>query len=201
MFLNLLPLNLQFFATDEGSGGTSDNWIDDYYKSIEGNQDDNGNDGKSDDKSKQDEHMIPKKRFDEVNKKYKELSDLMKTKQVEYDEMVKKVEEGEASLKEAQKAIEKGKERIKTLEKVIQGIFEAELEEIDEAYHELIPEDMSIEEKLDWLVKAKKKGLFKSQSYEIEIGGMSNPAKQTSSRSFEGLNPIQLLTMGYGQRK
>ena len=191
----LLKLDLQYFATDgEGTGGDDagggDSWLDDYYP--QGNE-------KKGAEDKQPENMIPKARFDKINAKYKELSELNSTKQAEYDELVKKLDEGTESYKKLEESFTASNERIEALEGLLKSMLDAELEMIDEEYHELVPKDKPIEQQLEWLTKAKQKGLFVKTSFEFEIGQPSNP-RQTGkgAKMYEGMNPIQLLKMGYG---
>jgi ribonucleoside-triphosphate reductase len=187
----LLRLHLQFFAEggeggegSEGSGtadkGGSDDtsWIDDLYKDTT-----------------KDEGMIPKSRFDTVNSKYKELSISSQKTAGDYEALKTTHGEAEAALKVSG-------ERVTALEGVIKSLVDAQLEQIDESYHDLIPQDKTIEQQLDWIVKAQAKGMFGmgKGSYEIEIGGMTNPGSgRKGGRSTEGANPLQLLTMGYGK--
>lgn len=191
----LLKLDLQYFATDgEGTGGDDagggDSWLDDYYP--QGNE-------KKGAEDKQPENMIPKARFDKINAKYKELSELNSTKQAEYDELVKKLDEGTETYKKLEESFTASNERIEALEGLLKSMLDAELEMIDEEYHELVPKDKPIEQQLEWLTKAKQKGLFVKTSFEFEIGQPSNP-RQTGkgTKAYEGMNPIQLLKMGYG---
>lgn len=188
-----MTLDLQYFATDgegtEGSGG--DNWLDSYYSQGEGEKETAGD--------KQHENMIPKARFDKVNAKYKELTELNKAKQGEYDELVKKLDEGTESYKKLEESYTASTERIEALEGLLKSMLETELEMVDEEYHELVPKDKPIEQQLEWLTKAKQKGLFVKTSFEFEIGQPSNPRQNGKGHKlYEGMNPIQLLKMGYG---
>lgn len=191
----LLPLDLQFFAeggeagdtggTDSGNG---DEWVDSYYT------------GQDDNKGKQEENMIPKSRFDKVNTKYKELSELSKTKQAEFDALSAELAEADNSYKQLEENFTTTSKRVEALEGVLQTIINAELETIDESYHDLIPKDKPIEEQLAWLTKAKQKGLFTTNGFEFEIGQLSNPKQSNKiQKGFENMNPIQLLTMGYSK--
>jgi ribonucleoside-triphosphate reductase len=139
--------------------------------------------------------MIPKSRFDTVNSKYKELSISSQKTAGDYEALKTTHGEAEAALKVSG-------ERVTALEGVIKSLVDAQLEQIDESYHDLIPQDKTIEQQLDWIVKAQAKGMFGmgKGSYEIEIGGMTNPGSgRKGGRSTEGANPLQLLTMGYGK--
>lgn len=190
----LLPLNLQFFAEDGGGaggeGGGDGDWLDNYYS-------DKDKEGKGD---KGNENMIPKSRFDSVNSKYKDLLDSSKSKQTEYDDMVKQLEEHGNTAKTLQETIDAGGKRVEALEIVIKGMLDAELEQIDADYHELVPSDKPIEEQLDWLRKAKSKGMFGSKGYEFEIGQPSNPRNSGKAGRADGMNPLQMLSMGYSNK-
>lgn len=166
-------------------------------------------DNKKADKDK--EIMIPKSRFDEVNNAYKEL----KAKLAELEEAHKKKEQEEAekrgefeSLYNQTKAdLEKvtqnyktTQKRVEVLEGVINELLEAKLENIDEKYHDLIPENLTPEQKLAWVVKAEKKGLFGNTNAEIPLGEPTNP-KAKEEVNVNKMNPLQLLLAGYSKRK
>ena len=166
-------------------------------------------DNKKADKDK--EIMIPKSRFDEVNNAYKEL----KAKLAELEEAHKKKEQEEAekrgefeSLYNQTKAdLEKvtqnyktTQKRVEVLEGVINELLEAKLENIDEKYHDLIPENLTPEQKLAWVVKAEKKGLFGNTNAEIPLGEPTNP-KAKEEVNVDKMNPLQLLLAGYSKRK
>lgn len=166
-------------------------------------------DNKKADKNK--EIMIPKSRFDEVNNAYKEL----KAKLAELEETHKKKEQEEAekrgefeSLYNQTKAdLEKvtqnyktTQKRVEVLEGVINELLEAKLENIDEKYHDLIPENLTPEQKLAWVVKAEKKGLFGNTNAEIPLGEPTNP-KAKEEVNVDKMNPLQLLLTGYSKRK
>lgn len=190
MTRNLLPLNLQFFAED--AGGAGDTWVDAYSGDTS-----TESTGTKQESTTTDESMIPKKRFDDINNRYKALNDDYKNRQAEYDDMVKQLEDGKSSSKQLQDTIDAGNKRVEALETVIKGMLDAELEQIDEEYRELVPADKAVEEQLDWLRKAKQKGLFGSRGMEFEIGQPSNPQRGSRKSGTEGMNPLQLLTMGY----
>lgn len=166
-------------------------------------------DNKKADKDK--EIMIPKSRFDEVNNAYKEL----KAKLAELEEAHKKKEQEEAekrgefeSLYNQTKAdLEKvtqnyktTQKRVEVLEGVINELLEAKLENIDEKYHDLIPENLTPEQKLAWVVKAEKKGLFGNTNAETPLGEPTNP-KAKEEVNVNKMNPLQLLLAGYSKRK
>lgn len=190
----LMPMNLQLFATDEAGGGSEGgseggSWVDTYLNST----------NTENQKDEPKETMIPKKRFDDVNNRLKALDTDYKNRQAEYDELVKQMEEGETSKKQLEETIEAGNKRVEALEGVLKTMLDAELEQIDEEYRELVPADKPIEEQLEWLAKAKAKGLFGSRGMEFEIGQMTNPQRGSRKATTENMNPLQLLTMGYSK--
>lgn len=177
-------------------------------------------DGKENtDKQKTDkEIMIPKTRFDEVNNAYKEL----KAKLAEIQELNKKAEE-ERQKKEQEEAEKRGefenlynktkaslenekashkaaKERIEVLEGVIIELLNAKLESIDKEFHDLIPDNLTPEQKLSWVTKAEQKGLFKNSDSNTPLGEPTNPKESTEEVDIRKMNPFQLLLSGYGRK-
>lgn len=207
MFENIkfLPLNLQYFAADdagEGAGNTDD--------SQNNAQQDSTNPTTQDDKGTNDQNiMIPKTRFDEVNTKYKDAKEqLDKILQKQKDEELERQKQqgkfedlyntATSDLEKYKNDFESANTRVEELEGVINSMLETKLESIPEEYHDLIPENLSPEQKLDWISKAETKGLFKDSSQE-PVGGSTNPAQKQTDLS--ELNPMQLLSMGYGKQK
>lgn len=194
---NELPfkLNLQFFAEDNPNG------------------DDPSAGTKNTDKDQKDdkqEHMIPKSRFDEINSKYKDI-------QTKYDEIIKQQEEHDKKQKEEQGKFEelyksasgelegyktKNQEhetKVKELETVIQGLLDTKLSTIPEELHEIIPENLSIVQKLDWINKAEQKGLLKTVKSDTPLSNPTNYKQQTDI-DFTKFNPTQLMSMGYNKQ-
>lgn len=186
-----LPLNLQLFAEGDEGG-------------------DEGTDGKEGDQGqKQDEHMIPKSRFDEINTRAKET-------QQKLDALLKEKEEAETQSKEKQGEFEslytKSKteadtlkadakanaERLGALEGVITTLLDAKLANIDEGFHELIPTNLTAEQKLAWVTKAEAKGLF-GKKEEEPLGMATNPSN-ASLGDINGLDPLQMFMAGYGKK-
>lgn len=170
-------------------------------------------------KTEDKEFMIPKSRFDEVNNAYKE----MKAKLAEIEEANKKAEE-ERAKKEQEEAEKKGefenlynktkndlesvkneykaaKERIGVLEGVINQLLEAKLENIDKEYHDLIPDNMTPEQKLAWVTNAEKKGIFgKPNNANTPLGEQTNPKGGKEEVDVSKMNPFQMLLAGYGRK-
>lgn len=147
------------------------------------------------------ELMIPKSRFDKVNNRYKSV----KAELEEYEAMYKSVEdkfsELTAKYEEQAEAMEQQIKRTEQLEKVINNLIESKLSKIPEEYHDLIPGNLEVDQKLDWIMKAEEKGLFSSALNvgTLKIGEPTNP-KQKKSVDYSKMSTFQLLTMGYGSK-
>jgi ribonucleoside-triphosphate reductase len=135
--------------------------------------------------SKVQEIMIPKTRFDEINKKYKDLADKVaefeKVKQETEKKKAEELGEFEKLYKETSKEIDgykskstQAEERAKHLETVVNELIENKLKDVPDEFKELIPDGMSAEEKLAWINKAESKGLFKKATGTVEIGKPMN---------------------------
>jgi len=75
-------------------------------------------------------------------------------KRIKARELQKKVKELEAQLNTYKEKAEKAEEALNKL-------LEAELNQIPEQFRDLIPEGLTPAQKLEWIAKAKEKGLFK----------------------------------------
>lgn len=168
---------------------------------------------------KPEEHMIPKSRFDEVNSKYKELQKQIDILNAERTQREQEQTERERKSKEEQGKFEElynqttkdldgiklenkaSKNRIQQLEAVINGLLEAKLQGIPEEFHDLLPGNLSPEQKLEWLTAAEKKGLFVTVSLKKEtpVGQPTNPAGGAVT-DINTLSPGQLLRMAYGPK-
>lgn len=73
--------------------------------------------------------------------------------------------------------------RAEKLEKLIHYLMNNEMEQIPEKLKEFIPSKLTLEEKLKWIRKAKKKGLFQSN---MNMGGHWRGSKPLGSGAFTG---------------
>jgi len=107
-------------------------------------------------------HMIPKARFDEVNARMKEFEKQLKAK----EEALKKSQQERLEEKEEYKTLyEKATaelseikplaEQVESWREVMENLYQAQIADIPEEYISLIPEDLSIEKRLNWLAKNK----------------------------------------------
>lgn len=191
----LLPLDIQFFAeggNGEGEGGNSESTQETKQEST---------------KQDQTENMIPKSRFDEVNTKYKEL--LGKVEAIEADQVAKQKEEAEKrgefeklyrAKEEEVKGLLSYKERTQSLEGVINTLVESELKTVPEDFHDLIPSNLSSEQKLDWITKAKSKGMFKVQDNTEKTIGDPNTNRKEQKRDTRTMSAMDKLLSAYGKR-
>lgn len=149
--------------------------------------------------------MIPKTRFDEVNTKYKTVQEQLDKllKDQEDAELEKKKQQGEfenlynkatEDLETYKGNYEKSTTRVEQLEGIITSMLNTKLESIPEEFRDLIPENLSPEQKLDWITKADSKGLFKDKSQD-PLGGATNPSGKP--QDLEKLNVHQLMQGGY----
>lgn len=194
----VLPLNLQFFAEPPAEP----------QGSKEPPEEPSINPTKQDEpknEPQQKDIMIPKHRFDEINTKYKTAQDELNKilKQQEQDELDKQKQQGQfeklynqatEDLQAFKGDYKKSSTRVEQLEGIITSMLDTKLETIPEEFHELIPENLSPEQKLDWIEKASAKGLFKDKSQE-PLGGQTNPSQHPID--LDMLNVHQLMQSGY----
>lgn len=83
-------------------------------------------------------------------------------------------------------------------EGILNGIIEAKLQEIPENLKELVPANLNIKERLDWITKAEKTGIFKQANPDIEIGKPLNPSNKKQSTDTSKLSASSLMAMAYG---
>ncbi|PEF03526.1 hypothetical protein COK07_29275 [Bacillus thuringiensis] len=160
--------------------------------------------------STQNEHMIPKTRFDEVNEKVKELSAQLeglqnqkakdeKTKAEklgEFEQLYRTAEGQVANLTTKHKS---ASERVTTLEGIISGMLETKMSVIPEDFHELIPTEMSLEQKLAWIDKAQTKGMFRTKE-DVVIGEATN-RKIEPKVDVKQMSPIEKILASYSKQK
>ncbi|MBU5211065.1 hypothetical protein MHI39_20215 [Heyndrickxia sp. FSL K6-6286] len=157
------------------------------------------------------EHMIPKSRFDEVNQKYKDVQSQLdqlltdkiaaetkaKEESGEYRELYERTTKEFGEFKSQFESVES---RAKELESVVNTLLQTKLSGIPEEFHDLIPENLTPEAKLDWINKAETKGLFKESKVEQPVGGPTNPSNKQKI-DLDKLDTGQLLRMGLEQSK
>ena len=114
----------------------------------------------------------------------------------------KEVETLTATVETMKVEAEKTKAELKEYEELVSNLIETKLKEVPEDYKELIPDNLSLKQKLNWLEKAEAKGLFNKEEKKkpnVEIGKPMNvdaPSVDTSK-----LTGSQLLRMAYNSVK
>lgn len=161
----------------------------------------------------QDDKFIPKSRFDEVNTKFKEVQSQLEAiqKEKEQAELEDKKKRGEFEnlYQETSQELEKYKsdyestsQRVEQLEGLIQTMVEVELESVPEELHDLIPDNMTPEQKLAWLSNAKKKGLFGKPNAKADepLGGSTNQGNGQQPLDVSKMSATQILKSAYGSK-
>lgn len=107
-------------------------------------------------------YKIPKERFDEVNNRMKEFEKRAKaaekalkqaqTSRLEEQEQYKELyEQATGELSELKPLVE----QVEGWKETLQKLYNAQVEEIPEEYRQLIPEELSINQKLNWISRNK----------------------------------------------
>ena len=92
--------------------------------------------------------------------------------------------------------VEKG--LVSEYEGIITAIIDAKLADVPENLKELVPENLNIQQKLDWINKAEKSGIFKAKDTDIEIGKPLNPNNSKQNTDTSKLSASSLMAMAYG---
>ena len=126
----------------------------------------------------------------------------LKAELLEAQGKAKEVETLTATVETMKAEAEKTKAELKEYEELVSNLIETKLKEVPEDYKELIPDNLSLKQKLNWLEKAEAKGLFNKEEKKkpnVEIGKPMNvdaPSVDTSK-----LTGSQLLRMAYNSVK
>jgi len=122
------------------------------------------------------EGYIPRDRFDEVNQQAKDLQE--KLDQIERDQ--KKATEERLAKQDKWKELaeNRGKEldeakvkadRLDSYEETLQGVLDAQVDQVPEELRTLIPDELTTQQKLDWLAQ-NQAILTKKQPFDIGAG-------------------------------
>lgn len=154
------------------------------------------------------EQMIPKHRFDEVYSQMKSLQEQLDA--INADKAQKEKEELEKTnqfktlyeqqtleFKDTQAKVAALEHKNTEYETVITNLVETKLAGIPEEMHDLIPVNLTVSEKLDWISKAEAKGLFKAKS-TVEIGKPTNVPHP--EQDFSKMSAMELFTMAYSKK-
>jgi len=152
-----------------------------------------------------DDIMIPKKRFDEINNKYKQLAQQikdLKNEQKPEPEVKEEVKEEPTAKEEVvNPKLEALEKQVEGFQTVIKEMYDSKLKSVPEEMQELIPEGLTVEQKLSWINKAEEKGLFKKQTNVVIGQPLNHSSEQEKKERIKKLNPLQLLSSYYGESK
>ncbi len=122
------------------------------------------------------EHMIPKSRLDEViqerNEMQSRIEALEKASKEAEEQRLKDQEQWKELAEKRQQELESLKPKAaiaEEQEKTLQNYLEAQIQDIPETLHSLIPEQLTTMQKLQWLAKNKAK-LIKPSGPDIGAG-------------------------------
>ena len=104
-------------------------------------------------------------------------------------------------LDQATPVLKVQKDLVSEYEGIINGILDAKLADVPENLKELVPSNLNLQQKLDWLNKAEKTGIFKAKDTDIEIGKPLNPNNVKQHTDTSKLSASSLLSMAYGSKK
>lgn len=154
------------------------------------------------------EQMIPKHRFDEVYASMKSLQEQLdainaEKAQKEKEELEKTnqfktlYEQQTLEYQNAQAQVATLENKATAYENVITNMVETKLAGIPEELHDLIPANLTVAERLDWINKAEAKGLFATKK-EVEIGKPMNVPHP--EQDFSKMSAMELFTMAYSKK-
>lgn len=148
---------------------------------------------KTEDKKAEDKDPAPKNN-EEVETLKKELATAQ--------EVANQVTELTNTLNTLKVEVEAKDTAIKNYEGVLNTIVETKLKAIPDEYKELIPENLDVVQKLEWLNKAENTGIFKKEDKQkpnVEIGKPMNVEKAQADTT--KLTGSQLMRMAYNSFK
>lgn len=86
-------------------------------------------------------------------------------------------------------------------EGILSSLIEAKLSDVPEELKGLVPENLSIKDKLDWIIKAEKTGIFGGTKGNIEIGKPLNPKDTKISADDSKLSASARMALAYESSK
>lgn len=106
-------------------------------------------------------------------------------------------DDSKVALDQANTLLNEQKNLVAEYEGILTGIIDTKLEQIPENLKELVPANLTLKEKMDWLTKAEKSGVFKANP-DIEIGKPLNPNNVKQPTDTSKLSASSILAMAYG---
>ena len=103
-------------------------------------------------------------------------------------------------LTETKTAIEKAEGTIKEYEDLLNKMIENKMSVVPDEFKDLIPSNLNITQKLEWLNKAEEKNLFnKKNAPEIEIGKPMGSGVNDHQVDIDSLSSSGILSMAYNR--
>ena len=127
-----------------------------------------------------------------------------KPKENEKEEKVdnKNLDGFEDELKLIKDEIKKKDKVVSDYEGVLQTLIDSKLDGVSDDLKALIPESLNVKEKLDWIIKAEKAGIFGQASKgSIEIGKPLNPKDTKQPVDDSKLSASAKMALAYGSSK
>lgn len=156
---------------------------------------------KQDDKPETPENPPAKETEDvtELKEELKRLQDEVKVK----SDLELKVADIESTVTQLNNDLKSKGDLVTEYEAMINGIIESKLEAIPEKLKELVPNNLGLKEKLEWINKAESNGLFKQekQAPDVEIGKPLNPKNPQQNIDTTKLSASSLMAMAYSNSK
>lgn len=116
-------------------------------------------------------------------------------------EQTKTNDNSKVLLDQANTLLSVQKNLVTEYEGILNGIIETKLAEVPENLKELVPANLNIQQKLDWIAKAEKSGIFKQANPDIEIGKPFNPNNVKQTVDTSKLSASSLIAMAYNNPK
>jgi len=108
----------------------------------------------------------------------------------------------EDELKMIKDEIKKKDKVVSDYEGVLQTLIDSKLDGVSDDLKALIPESLNVKEKLDWIIKAEKAGIFGQGSKgSIEIGKPLNPKDTKQPVDDSKLSASAKMALAYGSSK
>lgn len=150
---------------------------------------------------KKDEKPEDKKEEPEQNDNIEKIAGLEAENQRLKDELAKLQSNtgDKVALEQANTLLNVQKNLVSEYEGILNTIIEAKLTDVPENLKELVPANLSLQQKLDWITKAEKSGIFgKQPNTDIEIGKPLNPNSGKQNTDTSKLSASSLMAMAYG---
>lgn len=147
----------------------------------------------------------PKKEPEKKVEKGEEVKvdvEALKNELAEANKKASEVEGLTATIETMKQDSEKKDSVIKEYEELVGKLIETKMEQIPAEFKDLIPDNLDLKQKLNWLEKAESKGLFNKEEKKkpnVEIGKPMNV--ETAQIDTTKLTPSQLMKMAYSSIK